>query len=247
MERTIEELFTLIGNNEVQRTLGKLQSIFSLTDSDLFNDVILLSARFKKLKSDLRKAIISYDNESLRHNEIVNSVISLIDEIKENPKQFEKYDKVEENVEEYAKKKTGADLSIVVKDALIQRLSYIKQKELSIKGLWIDDNPQNQVFEKEILKTIGVEFDIALNSEQAWYQINHNKYDLIISDILRNGDAKAGINFLNHAANNGFRIPFIFFIANVKPELGTPAYALGVTNLVGDLLHYVMDVIERKY
>ena len=101
--------------------------------------------------------------------------------------------------------------------------------------------------EKEILLNIGINFDTAWNSEQAWYQINNSEYDLIISDILRNGDPKAGLDFLDRIVKNGFNIPFIFFIADVKPELGTPPYAFGITNLVAELLHYVMDIIERKY
>ena len=246
MEKTLQELFNLIANNEVQQTLQKLQSIFSLADSELFNDAILLSARFKKLNSDVRKAIISNENETIRYNEIVHGILSLINEIKDNPKPFEKYDKVEEKVQQDDKAKTNVEWPVFAKDALVQRLSYIKQKEVSIKGLWIDDHPGNQAYEKELLSTIGVKFDTVLNSEQAWYQINHNEYDLIISDINRNGDPKAGLELLNKTVHNGLNIPFIFFAANINPALGTPPYAFGITNLIGDLLHLVMDVIERK-
>ena len=68
MEQVVLQLEDFVVNNEIDLALKKLQSIFSLSNSDLVNDAILLAAQFRKLHSDVRKNIIDYTQENLIHN-----------------------------------------------------------------------------------------------------------------------------------------------------------------------------------
>ena len=58
-------------------------------------------------------------------------------------------------------------LPLKVKDALYERLSYIKEKRKKINIIWIDDQPSNNYYESEILKAIDFDLDIAKSSEEA--------------------------------------------------------------------------------
>ncbi|MGB3545401.1 MAG: hypothetical protein WBA17_00390 [Saprospiraceae bacterium] len=247
MRNTVSELHALTADNKLRQAIDKLRSIFALADSELYNDAILLSARFSKMESDIRKGIFSSETETLVHNRVVDGILSLIGEIKEHPGRFEQYDEIGTTIQQDAVAKTHVELSSLFQDALVQRLAHVKSKNLSSKALWIDDNPRNHKNERQLLESIGLEFDNALNSEQAWYQVNTFDYDLIISDFSRKGAADSGMIFLRRLIADGPDIPLIFYVRDYQPELGTPPYAFGITDLAADLLHYVMDVVERKY
>lgn len=247
MEVIINQLKTSVAQNEIDKALLRLQGIFSLADSELSNDVILLSARFSKLKSNIRRGILSQEEIELMENKINHSILSLINEIEIAPSRFEKFNQVEVQIQTDTREKTNIALPEYLQDALVQRMTYTKQKELSINCLWIDDNPTMQKLEKELLQTIGVNIEEATTSEEAREKIKTTKYAFIISDINRQNDSTAGITFMNEIVVEGHHPPFVFYAAAVDYSMGTPAYAFGITNLVTELLHFAMDIIERKY
>ncbi|MFK7807803.1 MAG: response regulator [Saprospiraceae bacterium] len=247
MKDTVVQLKELVSNNEMTKVLAKLQSIFALADSELATDAILLSARFNKLKSNIRRGILAQSEIDLVENKIAYAALSLIEELENDPEQFKQFDQVEEKIQHDSKEKTNMPLPNFLQDALVQRMGFIKQKKLSLKALWIDDNSGFQTYEKELLKTIGVHFDTAHSSEDARKIMNHSDYDFIISDISRGKNSKAGIDFLNSLIADEKETPVIFYAAALDFSLGTPPYSFGMTNLVSELLHLVMDIVERKY
>jgi len=127
MEVILKQLTGYISNNEVNLALNKMKSIFSFANSELLNDVILLQAQFAKLKSDARKGIIKYEDENFRNNIIMNSTLELIDELKNKPDDFNKFTRVDKELDK-ATEERNLVLPIKVKDALYERLSYIKEK-----------------------------------------------------------------------------------------------------------------------
>ncbi len=246
MKQTAKKLKELVSNNNIEDALLKLQNIFSLTDSELVNDVVLLSARRKKLNSDIRKGVISYNEQNLERNQITNGILSLIDEVSNNPELILRYNEVEERIQKDQLEKTNIPMPDKVKDVLVQRLTTVKNKQLKIKGLWIDDTFPNPNYLK-LFSSTGVEFETANNSDLGLEMIKRNNYELIISDIARKGNPNEGLDFHKKLIKSGYRIPTIFFIGNFNPEFGTPPYAFGVTNLLSELIHYVLDIIERNY
>ena len=81
--------------------------------------------------------------------------------------------------------------------------------------------------------------------------LRQTHYDLVISDIAREGAADEGLRFLSamRRPDNGrptiFR-PTIFYVGLYDAAKGIPPYAFGITNSPDELLHYVMDVLERE-
>ena len=92
-------------------------------------------------------------------------------------------------------------------------------KRLSSKRiLWVDDRPSNNIRERQAFEAVGIKFDIALDTEEAIALINENKFDLIISDMGRPPDPKAGYTLLDQLRNTGNNTPYVIYAASRSPE-----------------------------
>ncbi len=115
---------------------------------------------------------------------------------------------------------------------------------------WIDDCPDNNLNEWRMFFQLRTKIDIAKSTKEALEKLGEKKYDVIISDMARKeGDKEvfdAGIQFLNKFRPKDTTTPVIFYIGIYKPEKGMPAGAFGITNRPDELLHLVMDALERK-
>lgn len=247
MQTTILQIQGFLRNNEIDLALKKLQSIFSLSNSELVDDVVLLSAQFRKLQSDLRKGILDYAQENLSHNRITNAILSLLKEIKDDPDRFSEFDKVEKELDESIEERSKQALSPTVKDALFERLSYIKRKAIAPPALWIDDMPTNNLYECKVLNSIGVQLDLAVSSEQAYNMLKSKSYDLILSDISRDQVSDEGLRFHERLLREGIDIPLVFYTGFADRSRGVPPYAFGLADLPNELIHLVLDILERKY
>jgi CheY-like chemotaxis protein len=120
--------------------------------------------------------------------------------------------------------------------------------ELSNKSvLWIDDRPERSSIDRNLLSTIGLKVEVATNSEEGLKQLKENKFDLIVSDIVRDENKTEGLDFLKRLRSLEIFIPTIFYLEFYKPEKGTPPFAFGITNEPKELIHLVLDLIQRKY
>ncbi|NUM75779.1 hypothetical protein HUU40_15560 [candidate division KSB1 bacterium] len=114
-----------------------------------------------------------------------------------------------------------------------------------VRVLWIDDNPDSLRNERKMLERLQVDIDLALNDAEAQKFLRSGKYDLILSDIARGNDSTAGLKFLQEYGKTKRRVPFIFYIGTLSPDKGVPAYAFGITNRPDELLHLMLDALER--
>jgi CheY-like chemotaxis protein len=114
-----------------------------------------------------------------------------------------------------------------------------------VRVLWIDDNPDSLRNERKMLQRLQVDIDLAQNSAEAKKLLQSGDYDLILSDISRDHDATAGLKFLQEYGKTTERVPFIFYVGTLYPDKGVPAYAFGITNRPDELLHLIMDALER--
>ncbi|WP_432812009.1 hypothetical protein [Pantanalinema sp. GBBB05] len=71
----------------------------------------------------------------------------------------------------------------------------IKQAEKSTV-LWVDDRPDNNIYERQALRALGINFVLALSTEEALEHIRTQRFDAIISDMGRPPDAQAGYTLL---------------------------------------------------
>lgn len=110
--------------------------------------------------------------------------------------------------------------------------------------LWVDDVPAGIVKESRLLEDAGAVITRALNSGEAIDKLNRENFDLVISDIKRDGDNRAGITFANTLAQRPNAPPLIFYVGTMVPP--PPPHAFGITDRPDQLLHLVLDVLARE-
>ncbi len=132
------------------------------------------------------------------------------------------------------------------KKSLMKRIERLGKDKIDLSVLWIDDNPGSLIFENNILSKLGLLVEFAKSSEVALEMIAENDYDLLISDIDRGGNPSEGVSFLAALHEKGYKIPTIFYIGKVDEEKGVPPYAFAITDKPIELIHCVLDIVERK-
>lgn len=103
--------------------------------------------------------------------------------------------------------------------------------------LWVDDRPENNVYERKIFERYGLTFSLALSTQQALHYIEHNNFALIITDMGRKEGSQEGYVLLKEIRKKDKEIPFIIYAGSKKKEYVDEALrygAQGCTNSPGD-------------
>jgi PleD family two-component response regulator len=66
--------------------------------------------------------------------------------------------------------------------------------------LWVDDRPSNNIFERQSLEALGVSFVLAISTDEALSKVAKQKFDVIISDMGRPPDPRAGYTLFGEAS-----------------------------------------------
>ena len=115
--------------------------------------------------------------------------------------------------------------------------------------LWVDDNPNNNIYERQALEALGLRFVLALSTEEALDQIKRQRFDVIISDMGRPPDARAGYTLLDKLRSSGDRTPFIIYASSRSAEHVAEARqrgAVGCTNRPDELFEMVLSAIGHR-
>jgi CheY-like chemotaxis protein len=115
--------------------------------------------------------------------------------------------------------------------------------------LWVDDRPDNNVFERQALEAFGVSFILSESTEDALEKIRNHKFDAIISDMGRPGDDRAGYTFLQHLRALGNNTPFIIYAGSRAPEHITETKrsgGFGTTNRPDELFEMVLRATNLR-
>lgn len=137
----------------------------------------------------------------------------------------------------------GAPLERDAAARIARRLAESRRVLDGARVLWVDDNPENNGFERLTLETAGVLLDLATSDWDAMDRLNSRTYDLVLSDMERNGRQDAGAAFLVQMKLADHRTPVIFYVRRLKD--GTPRGAFGITDRPDELMHLVVDALSR--
>ncbi|MFO1024435.1 MAG: response regulator [Acetobacteraceae bacterium] len=113
------------------------------------------------------------------------------------------------------------------------------------KILLVNDMPDTMRAAVTMLERLGMKVTITTNSDSAVEQLRGSYFDAVISDMQRGGVPDEGLRFIQRTVKEGIRCPTILATGEYHPEMGTPAYAFGITNRLDELMHYVFDIVER--
>ena len=115
--------------------------------------------------------------------------------------------------------------------------------------LWVDDRPNNNVYERKALEALGVSFVLATSTDEALDKIKKQRFDVIISDMGRPPDQRAGYTLLEKLRASGNQTPFVIYAGSNAPEHKAEARshgALGSTNRAAELFNYVIDALNQN-
>ncbi len=84
--------------------------------------------------------------------------------------------------------------------------------------LWVDDRPENNVYERQAFEGVGLRFTLALSTDEAFEGLSQTKYSVIISDMGRREGPREGYVLLDRLRKEGDRTPLFFYAASNAPE-----------------------------
>ena len=129
----------------------------------------------------------------------------------------------------------------------IRRARIVARFLVGAKILWVDDHPGNNSNEKRTLEDFGLQVDQVRSTTEALNRLLGRPFDLILSDMDRDGDSNAGMELLTALRSSGCPIPLVFYVGKVDPTRGVPAGAFGIADEPEPLIHLVLDVLERQH
>jgi CheY-like chemotaxis protein len=115
--------------------------------------------------------------------------------------------------------------------------------------LWVDNNPTNNMFEREAIKALGFQFEIALNTDEAMAFLKSNKVAAVISDMSRPEGKQAGYVLLKELRKIDKATPFILYTGSNKLEdkiMAQERGAQGATNSPTELIDLVTIHAQRN-
>jgi CheY-like chemotaxis protein len=111
--------------------------------------------------------------------------------------------------------------------------------------LWVDDRPSNNTYERQAMEKIGMAFELSTSTDDALAKIKlHGPYDVIISDMGRPPDDRAGYTLLDRLRSEGDRTPFVIYASSRSQEHFDESVrrgAVGCTNRPSELI----DLVRR--
>jgi CheY-like chemotaxis protein len=115
--------------------------------------------------------------------------------------------------------------------------------------LWVDDRPSNNNYERKALEALGLRITTSLSTEDALEKIRSKHFDLIISDMGRPPDPKAGYTLLDRLRALGINTPFIIYAGSNAQKHKDEAKqhgALDSTNNPQELLQLVTAALSKE-
>ena len=113
--------------------------------------------------------------------------------------------------------------------------------------LWVDDLPANNVHERKAFETFGLKVRFVRTNSDAVEELETSDigFDVVISDIGRPASTPNGLELLGDLAAAQLEFPVIYYIADLDPTKPVPPGAFGLTNRPDELVHLVIDALER--
>ena len=122
-----------------------------------------------------------------------------------------------------------------------------RREKWKTRILWVDDRPENNVYERKAFESQCFTFSLALSTDQALEMLNDSKFTAIISDMGRKEGSQEGYVLLERIRNSGDKTPFFIYASSNGIEhkkLALEKGAQGSTNNAQELYRMVMTKIE---
>jgi CheY-like chemotaxis protein len=113
--------------------------------------------------------------------------------------------------------------------------------------LWVDDHPDNNLFETVALENLGRFVTTATSTEAALYYLDELEFALAITDVGRGSDLRAGYDFIQRVRAAGRELPIVVYTvgATQQRERLVAAGAQAVVDLPGELIQAVEELLPH--
>ena len=138
----------------------------------------------------------------------------------------------------------GALLAVRSGSSGLRRAEQVEKVLRDARVLWIDDHPENSAWERELFRSFGVAMVTVESTRAALASIQAESFDVVISDIERDGEAADGIEGALQIHHANPALPIVLYVFHLTDSPIPPA-ASGITNEPNELLHLVLDRLER--
>mgnify|MGYP001327290593 FL=1 len=108
--------------------------------------------------------------------------------------------------------------------------------------LWVDDRPENNVYERQAMEAMGLEFTLALSTTEALHILSTRRFAAIVSDMGRKEGPREGYALLEALRARDKSTPFFIYAGSNAPQHRREAAlrgAQGSTNIAEDLVEMV--------
>jgi DNA-binding NtrC family response regulator len=112
--------------------------------------------------------------------------------------------------------------------------------------LWVDGRREAGVFEREALHSLGFAVIVAETTDEAVAAVERERFDVVVADLFRPTDLRAGFTLLSRLRNYNIKVPFIVYCQDATPEQQADAWkrgALGVVSRPSDLVALVLETV----
>lgn len=117
------------------------------------------------------------------------------------------------------------------------------------KILWVDDRPENNVFERRAMESMGLEFTLALSTAEALRALSVRRFAAIISDMGRREGPREGYTLLEELRTTDTSTPFFIYSSSNAPDHRQEAAlrgAQGSTNIAQDLFEMITRALPTR-
>lgn len=115
--------------------------------------------------------------------------------------------------------------------------------------LWVDDNPENNIYGRKRFENSGIEVVSVLSTKQALHYLEHNKVSVIISDMIRKEGKTEGYVLLDALREKSDKTPFLIFSGSKSKKYTEDTIrhgGQGNTNDFSELFSMVSDIIGGR-
>jgi CheY-like chemotaxis protein len=115
------------------------------------------------------------------------------------------------------------------------------------KILWVDDRPDNNIYERQVFEALGLTFDLALSTDEALERLNSSRYGAIISDMGRREGPREGYRLLDAVHAFDTSTPFFIYAGSNAPKHKREAAehgAQGSTSMADELVDMVTQALR---
>jgi CheY-like chemotaxis protein len=109
--------------------------------------------------------------------------------------------------------------------------------------LWVDDKPANNALVVRALRRFHLDIEQVTDSKAAVSAIQARRYDLVISDMGRGDNLRAGYDLLKYLRASGIDMPFFIFSSGDTPDFRREAKDLGAQLSTNDMLELIDNVV----